>query len=73
MDDLITIQQAADLLPWSVPTLRRWRATWPDGECKGPRPRIVEGRLFYLEHEVREWLRRQVEAEVQAVDRIATG
>lgn len=62
MNGLITIEQAADLLPWSVPTLRRWRATWPNGACKGPRPRLVEGRLFYVEREVREWLTEQIEA-----------
>lgn len=61
MDDLITIDQAAELLPWSVATLRRWRTTWPSGRCVGPKPRLVEGRLFYVEREVKDWLRRQIE------------
>jgi hypothetical protein len=60
-EDLINIEQAAEMLPWSVPTLRRWRASWPTGGRKGPTPMLVEGRLFYSRRNVDEWFRRQRE------------
>lgn len=55
-DDLLTMQQAADLTPFTVAAFRKWRMTWPTGACKGPMPLLIEGRVFYRRGVVKEWL-----------------
>lgn len=55
--DLIDTRQAAELLPWSIATLRRWRSTWPAKGCKGPKFMTIEGRVFYERGVVLEWLK----------------
>jgi hypothetical protein len=47
--DLLTIDQAAARMtergyPVSVPTLRKWRPTWPNGDCRGPQPLLISKR-----------------------------
>jgi transposase-like protein len=44
MDDLCTIQEAADELEYSVATLREWRRTWPAGARLGPEPLLISRR-----------------------------
>lgn len=58
--DLLTTEQVAAMSPFKGPTLAKWRRSWPDGACRGPKPVRVEGRVFYRRADVQEWLRSQI-------------
>jgi hypothetical protein len=61
VEDLVTIDELAEILPWSVATFRRWRSTWPNGECTGPKPVLVRGRLLYSRQGAIDWMKQQIE------------
>ena len=61
--DLLTIDEVAEITPFKKSTFARWRLSWPDGDCRGPRPVRVEGRVFYRRSEVEAWLKGDATAE----------
>lgn len=56
-DDLLTDWQVSEMTPFERSTLRKWRLSWPNGDCRGPMPVKVEGRVFYRRRDVEAWLR----------------
>lgn len=50
-DPALTIDEAAERLRTSVETLRRWR-----NQGKGPKARMIAGKLIYLASDLYQWL-----------------
>lgn len=60
--DLLTADQLVTMTPFQKSTFAKWRQSWPNGRCKGPKPVRVEGRVFYRRSDVQDWLRTQTES-----------
>jgi hypothetical protein len=70
---LLTKEQASERMraagvDYSVASLRKWRPTWPNGECKGPKPLLLSPRkLRYRESDVDAFVRQTIaDAEIRA-------
>lgn len=56
-DDLLTTSEAARLTPFKPETFRTWKLSWREGGARrGPRPRKIEGRVFYRRRDVLDWM-----------------
>ena len=74
LPEYLTIEQTAELMSslgikTSVPTLREWRRTWPDGERRGPKPLLLSPRrLRYSKASVRTVVTEMVETADRAAN-----
>ena len=59
-EDLLTTDQVVAMTAFKKPTFAKWRMSWPNGECRGPKPVRVEGRVFYRRGDVQDWLQGQI-------------